>query len=56
MEKWLKLKVDIAVLRLQLVELMKDGFTTIPLEDLLLIIKNTSLIKEKVEEINGDSN
>lgn len=52
MEPLATLKVDIASLRTQLVELMKDGFKEIPITSLLLIIKETSLIKEEKDE-NG---
>jgi hypothetical protein len=37
-----KIKVPLADLRIQLVELMKQGFTEIPLADLLFIIKEIS--------------
>lgn len=35
-----KIKVPLADLRIQIIELMKQGFTEIPLADLLFIIKN----------------
>lgn len=34
-----KIKVPLADLRVQIIELMKQGFTEIPLADLLFIIK-----------------
>lgn len=40
-----KIKVNLADLRIQIVQLMKDGFTEIPLADLLFIIKE--IRKEK---------
>lgn len=36
-----KVKIPLAELRVQIVELMKDGFTEIPLADLLHLIKHT---------------
>lgn len=35
-----KIKVPLADLRVQIIELMKQGFTEIPLADLLFIIKH----------------
>lgn len=42
-----KIKVPLADLRVQLVELMKQGFTEIPLADLLFIIKQITNDKSK---------
>lgn len=38
--------VDIPALRHQLIELMKDGFTEIPLDALLLIIRSSCTVEE----------
>lgn len=40
-----KIKVPLADLRIQIIELMKQGFTEIPLADLLFIIKE--MVKNK---------
>jgi hypothetical protein len=42
-----KIQIDIPALRSQLVELMKEGFSEIPLTDLLFIIKETCLINKE---------
>jgi hypothetical protein len=41
-----KILIDIPELRSQLVKLMKEGVSHIPLHDLLLLIKATSVVKE----------
>lgn len=39
--------IDVPALRSQLVELMKEGVSDIPLDILLIIIKDKCLVKEK---------
>jgi len=41
-----KILIDIPELRSQLVKLMKEGISKVPLQDLLLLIKATSVVKE----------